>query len=46
MLERQREGIAKAKLRAAIRDVCRPFGDRLGEEQPLVLTQHRQPNRR
>ena len=46
MLERQREGIAKASVRAAIRDVCRPFGDRLGEEQPLVLTQHRQPNRR
>ena len=29
MLERQREGIAKAKRRAAIRAVCRPFGGRL-----------------
>ena len=29
MLERQREGIAKAKRRAATRAVCRPFGARL-----------------
>ena len=29
MLERQREGIAKAKRRAAIRAVCRPLGARL-----------------
>ena len=29
MLERQREGIAKASVKAAVRAACRPFGDRL-----------------